>query len=83
MVNIQCEVNFKQTMQEQMIFWSRERDPQISRIMDSNLHFDQLVASDAVSYFCHASFGSAMGKERLTITANCKLDIKIVLNISL
>ena len=63
-------------MQEPMIFWSTERDSQ--RSMDSNLHFNQLTASDAVTYFCHASFGSAMGKERLTITANCKLDIKIV-----
>ena len=72
-ITIQCKVNSQGTAEEPMIFWSRERDSQ--RITNStNLHFDQLMASNAVTYYCHASFGSAMGKERLTVTANCKCD---------
>lgn len=72
-VNIQCDVNSEETEEDPMIFWSRG-DSQ--RVTNSNklLHFSQLMASDAVTYFCHASFGSAMGKEDLTVTVKCKPD---------
>lgn len=71
--NIQCKVNPKRIMEELMIFWSRGRDS-LRITNSSNLSFNQLMATDAVTYVCHASYGSIMGNESLTITANCKLN---------
>ena len=68
------------TYEEPVIYWKGLNGLQ-NVSTSSNLNFNPLMASQAGTYFCHASLGSSEGKESISIFAECIMRTIICINI--